>query len=119
MVAPLAVFSVVVAAHPQDVARELGEAELEGVSDFSEACFVYVREIVETGEDANHVAGVDIDVTEKLSSGRYADVERVMGESGPAVAGTGIDVFAHYWPKSGPQPLLGLISSFQPAAPLA
>jgi len=119
-VAPLAAFSAVVAtARPQGVARGFGDAELEGVSDFSGAYSGYVQEIAEIGADANHVAGVDTDVAEELQSGGYAGAGEVVGGLGPAVAGTRIDAFAHYWPKSGPQPLLGLISSFQPAAPLA
>jgi len=115
MVAPLAASSAVATAHPQDVARGFGDAELEGVSDFSGAYSGYVQEIAEIGADAYHVAGVDIDVAEGLPSGGYAGVGEVIGGLGPAFAGTRVDVFAHYWPKSVPQPLLGLISSFQPA----
>lgn len=118
-VAPLAAFSAVATAHPRGVARGFGDAELEGVSDFSGAYSGYVQETAEIGADANHVAGVDTDAAEELQSGGYAGVGEVVGGLGLAVAGTRIDAFAHYWPKSGPQPLLSLISSFQPAAPLA
>jgi len=117
MVAPLAVFSAVATARPQGVVRGFGDAELEGVSDFSGAYSGYVQEIAGIGADSNHVAGVDIDVAEGLPSGGCAGVGEVIGAFGLAPAGMRIDAFAHYWPKSGPQPLLGLISSFQPAVP--